>query len=197
MSYLPKRGSKQSPGADGPESLERSSGCQALSSRVLCVKFRHTSEVSQAQLILNQPALPTIYSLMHFADDSDMTKRVLIIDDERLVADTLNIILKRAGFESTAFYDASSALRWCNSYTPDVIVSDVVMPGMNGLEMAVRMKSQFPNCRIILISGQAVTADLAEEFKVRGHNFDILPKPLHPQQLISLIGEHGKVQRRA
>jgi len=127
----------------------------------------------------------------------DVTKRVLIIDDERLVADTLNIILQRAGFDSTAFYDATSALQWCHSYTPDVIVSDVVMPGINGLDMAVRMQKQFPKCHIILFSGQAVTADLVEEYKVRGYSFDILPKPLHPKKLIGLIGNEGDTPKHA
>lgn len=126
-----------------------------------------------------------------------VAKRVLIIDDERLVADTLNMILKRAGFESTACYDASSALQWCRTSTPDVIVSDVVMPGMNGLDMAVQMKNQFPHCHIILFSGQAVTADLLQEYKVRGFNFDILPKPLHPDKLLGLIGTDNQKPNHA
>jgi CheY-like chemotaxis protein len=65
------------------------------------------------------------------------------------------------------------------------------MPGLNGFEAALEIKKVCPACRLLLFSGQAATAELAQRFvdvfRARGFRFELLPKPLHPEALLSRI----------
>jgi DNA-binding NtrC family response regulator len=117
-----------------------------------------------------------------------MTKRVFVVDDERIIADSLATILNHSGYQASAFYDAESALLACELGNPDCIVTDVVMPGMSGVDLAVEIKDRFPACRVLLFSGQAATADLLATVRGRGLDFDVLPKPVHPRDLLAKIG---------
>ena len=60
---------------------------------------------------------------------------VLIVDDEKVIADTLSIILTHAGFITMTAYDGETALRIANAITPALLISDVVMPGITGVEL--------------------------------------------------------------
>jgi DNA-binding NtrC family response regulator len=117
-----------------------------------------------------------------------MTKRVFVVDDERIIADSLATILNHSGYQASAFYDAESALLACELGKPDCIITDVVMPGMSGVDLAVEIKDRFPACRVLLFSGQAATADLLATVRGRGLDFDVLPKPVHPRDLMAKIG---------
>src|ERR1700747_2739947 len=88
---------------------------------------------------------------------------VLIVDDERVIADTLSIILSKSGFTTMTAYDGATALNLANESSPDLLISDVVMPGMTGIDLAITMKYSFPECKVLLFSGQAATVDLLEE----------------------------------
>lgn len=66
------------------------------------------------------------------------------------------------------------------------MISDVVIPGRNGVETGIRVRELLPQCRVILFSGQAATADLLKEAR-GGHEFQILAKPVRPQTLLSII----------
>jgi len=78
-------------------------------------------------------------------------------------------------------------------FSPEVLLSDVLMPGMNGFELALRIKALLPDCRLLLFSGQASTAQLAreesEKFTRLGYRFELLPKPLHPDALLKILEE--------
>ena len=112
---------------------------------------------------------------------------VLVVDDERTIADTLAIILNKAGFNASAVYSGAEAIESARSVKPDLIVSDVAMPDMNGIEAMIRIRGFLPTCKILLFSGQANTVDLLENAHTRGHDFDILAKPVHPQDLIARL----------
>ncbi len=115
--------------------------------------------------------------------------RVLVVDDERVIADTLAIILNQAGFEASAVYTGTGAVDTAREVRPDLIISDVIMPDMNGIEAAIRIRGFLPACKILLFSGQAATADLLESARARGHEFEILAKPVHPQDLLAKLRE--------
>ena len=70
---------------------------------------------------------------------------------------------------------------------PDIVLTDVLMPDMDGVETAIRIRDACPKTRILLFSGQAATSDLLERAKSKGHQFELLPKPLHPTRLIAAI----------
>lgn len=113
--------------------------------------------------------------------------RVLVVDDERVIADTLAIILNQHGFEASAVYTGTAAVERAKSVRPDLVISDVIMPDMNGIEAAIHIRKFLPGCKILLFSGQAATADLLENARAQGHEFEILAKPVHPQDLLAKL----------
>lgn len=112
---------------------------------------------------------------------------ILVVDDERRIADTLALILNGKGYAAEAAYDPASALQICRQKRPELVLSDVVMPGMNGVEMAIEIRRQVPHCRILLFSGQAETLEILEDAKRRGYDFELLAKPLHPEDLLKRL----------
>ncbi len=111
----------------------------------------------------------------------------LVVDDERTIADTLTLILRHAGYAAKCAYSAEEALEYLSGHGVDLIVSDVVMPGMNGIELALRVREAQPRCEILLISGNATTQDLLEGARQRGHQFTLLAKPIPPIALLELV----------
>lgn len=116
-----------------------------------------------------------------------MAQRVFVVDDEPCIADTLATILQRSGYEVRPFYDAQSALEQFDALRPELVITDVMMPGMNGVEMAILIKQRHPDCKILLFSGQAATVNLLETARKQGYEFDILAKPVHPSDLLAKI----------
>lgn len=113
--------------------------------------------------------------------------RVLVADDEQVIANTLAIILNQAGFEARAVYSGEKAIDALDTFQPDMLISDVIMTGMTGIEAAIQTRSKLPNCKILLFSGQAATADLLERARAQGHEFEILAKPVHPTDLLAKL----------
>ena len=113
--------------------------------------------------------------------------KVLVVDDEHVIADTLTIILKQSGFEAQAAYDGETSVKAAASFRPDMLLTDVIMSGMTGIDAAIEISRLLPNCRILLFSGQAATADLMDCARANGHDFDIVPKPLHPTDLLARL----------
>lgn len=114
-------------------------------------------------------------------------KRVLVVDDEACIADTLALILRASGYDAAARNSANSALQECERRVPDLVITDVVMPEMNGIELATRIEQCYPECRILLISGLGSSFGLAAEARENGHNFEILSKPIRPAELLERI----------
>jgi CheY-like chemotaxis protein len=114
-------------------------------------------------------------------------RRVLVVDDEQVIADTLSIILNKAGFDASPVYTGTAAVESARTIQPDLIISDVIMPDMNGIEAAIQIRAFLPGCKILLFSGQAATADLLESARAKGHEFEILAKPVHPQDLLAKL----------
>ncbi len=119
--------------------------------------------------------------------------RILVVDDEAALADTLALIFQRAGYTATAVYGAEDALAFVRTNRPSLVVSDVVMPGMNGLAMAKTIRTAYPDCRVLLFSGNADTQDLLDAARREGHTFEVLAKPVPPPQMLekvaSLLGQ--------
>jgi CheY-like chemotaxis protein len=113
--------------------------------------------------------------------------KVLVADDERVIADTLAMILNQSGFSARAVYSGEKALELAAEFSPDMLISDVIMADLNGIDTAIRMRGLLPGIKILLFSGQAATADLLEKARANGHEFEILAKPVHPQDLLSKL----------
>ncbi len=113
--------------------------------------------------------------------------RVLVVDDEQVIADTLAKILDLNGYEASAVYTGTAAVESARALRPDLVISDVIMPDMNGIEAAISIRGFLPSCKILLFSGQAATADLLENARAQGHEFEILAKPVHPADLLAKL----------
>jgi CheY-like chemotaxis protein len=115
--------------------------------------------------------------------------RIFVVDDEPVIASTLAAILQMNGFSAKFFTCPLEALSAARSKAPDLLISDVDMPGISGVELAIRMRAQYPTCKILLFSGQAATVDLLEDARVQGHQFDLLLKPVPPTELLFELGK--------
>ena len=113
--------------------------------------------------------------------------KVLVVDDERVIADTLTMILNQSGFEARAVYSGEGALEMAQAFEPDMLISDVIMADLNGIDAAIRIRALLPRVKILLFSGQAATADLLEKARTQGYEFEILAKPVHPQDLLNKL----------
>jgi DNA-binding response OmpR family regulator len=117
---------------------------------------------------------------------------VLVVDDESAIADTLTEILSRSGYAAMAAYDGNDALESALLTPPELLITDVVLPGMSGIELAITVRRIFPDCKILLFSGQASTADLLTSAKRNGHHFTLLSKPVHPKDLLACVADSLK-----
>jgi CheY-like chemotaxis protein len=114
---------------------------------------------------------------------------VLVVDDESVIADTVSAILSRSGYASMTAYDAEEALETALQTPPEMLITDVILPGMNGIELAITVRRIFPDCKILLFSGQAAAADLLAPARAEGHRFTLLSKPIHPKELLARVME--------
>jgi CheY-like chemotaxis protein len=113
-------------------------------------------------------------------------KRVFVVDDEHVIADTLAKIFSNEGYETKAAYSAEEALVIVSEWHPHLAIVDVCLPVMSGIDLAIRFKAEYPDCKITLFSGQSAASDLLETARQSGHSFDILAKPLHPTELLTV-----------
>ena len=119
---------------------------------------------------------------------------VLVVDDERVIADTLSIILSKSGYKVLTAYDGRAALELARIAPPALLITDVVMPGMTGIELAIELVGVIPDCKVLLFSGQAATVDLLAKARDTGHEFTILTKPVHPTDMLRRVSECFNVQ---
>jgi DNA-binding NtrC family response regulator len=115
--------------------------------------------------------------------------RIFVDDDEPLIAASLAAILQMNGFSARFFTCPLEALAAARSESPDLIISDVAMPGISGIDLAIQMRAQYPNCKVLLFSGQAATSDLLENARAQGYDFRLLQKPVHPSEFLFEIGQ--------
>ena len=113
--------------------------------------------------------------------------RVLIVHDERIIADTLAQILAQSGYQARAVYSGEQAVQAASESIPDVLIAYVVMQGMNGVEAALLIRQICLRCRVLLFSGQFTTVDLLSRAGIDSPAFEILAKPVSPQVLLACL----------
>jgi CheY-like chemotaxis protein len=114
---------------------------------------------------------------------------IFVVDDEAVIAASLAAILQMNGFSAKFFTCPLEALAAARSESPDLIISDVAMPGISGIDLAIQMRAQHPGCKVLLFSGQATTSDLLEGAGAHGYDFRLLQKPVHPSEFLIEIGQ--------
>jgi DNA-binding response OmpR family regulator len=113
-------------------------------------------------------------------------KNILVVDDEHTIANSLSWVLNMEGFETRAAYSGEEAIEITQSFTPDILICDVLMTGISGVETALQIREKFPSCHILLISGHVSMAELVRS-DGRDGQFEFLSKPVHPRVLLEKL----------
>jgi FixJ family two-component response regulator len=120
--------------------------------------------------------------------------QVFVVDDEEDIAKMIAVVLQMNKFDATAFGDPVKALEQAKTAPPDYLISDVAMPGMNGIDLALAMQAKVPSCRVLLFTGDVGAPALVDKARKDGHDFALLMKPVHPMALVgalaALRGKH-------
>jgi DNA-binding response OmpR family regulator len=120
---------------------------------------------------------------------------VFVVDDEELITSSLGQILSREGFDVFGFTNPLHALEHMQTVEPALLISDVMMPQLNGIELAIQTKIVRPNCKILLFS--AAASEFSRQAWADGHDFRLLQKPVHPAILLHEIALIQAVRENA
>jgi DNA-binding NtrC family response regulator len=113
--------------------------------------------------------------------------RVLVVDDEKIIADTLTMILSISEYDARAAYSGEMAIEMARNFLPEMLITDVVMPGISGIETAIKLREMAPDCKVLLFSGQATSPAMVEAARAQDHHFELLAKPVHPSDLLARL----------
>lgn len=110
-------------------------------------------------------------------------RRILVVDDERTIADTLSVVFSFNGYQARAAYSAEQALEIAPEWRPDLVIVDMYLPGMSGIELATMLRARYWGLRVVLFSGQP---NAGEAIKAAGQSFEVLIKPVHPTEMLKM-----------
>lgn len=115
--------------------------------------------------------------------------RVLIVDDEHVIASSLATILRTFGFDAISVYSGYSAMETAFAWLPDVVVSDILMPGINGVDAILSMARRLPNSKFLLFSGHLQSHETLSRAHQQGLRFVFMPKPVPPEWVVEYLRE--------
>jgi CheY-like chemotaxis protein len=118
---------------------------------------------------------------------SDHSIRILVVEDEAVVLHTLQLILKQHGYNVRGARDGKEALAIVPTFSPNILLCDINLPDMDGIQISLEVKNALPDCRIVLLSGEITSTELLEEAEAQGYRFEVLAKPTEPQQLLRVL----------
>src|SRR6478735_8718502 len=108
-----------------------------------------------------------------------MKKKLLILDDEQSILDSLSRALADLGHELILCTDPHKALEIIKTEVPQVVITDLKMPGMDGLEVLQRVKEYNPDIQVILVTGHGSIDEAVMAMKKGAYDF--IPKPFNKQ----------------
>jgi FixJ family two-component response regulator len=133
------------------------------------------------------PGGNSVWQLEEYTSLHGQEMLIFVVDDEATITRTLVAIFSDAGFDAKGFINPTGALNAAQIICPDLLVTDVVMDHLNGVELGTLFRAMHPACRVLLFSGRTLDAGLMEDAKNRGHEFDFLEKPAHPLNLLATV----------
>jgi DNA-binding NtrC family response regulator len=123
--------------------------------------------------------------------------KVMLVDDEEEFVSTLSSRIKKRGFSSSVAITGEQALQFVDDQVPDVMVLDLKMPGIDGMEVLKRVKKSYPKVKVIILTGHGSEKNKTEAFSLGA--FGYLQKPVKIDELIEQIMrayKSGKEDRR-
>jgi DNA-binding response OmpR family regulator len=112
--------------------------------------------------------------------------RVLVVDDDENVSKSVALLFTGQGWEAQVAGSAEEAIELTAQWKPDLAILDIVLPGMNGIDLAGYFTTNLSLCRVLLFSGQPSTADLLKEAEAQGSAYQVLAKPVPPRELLEM-----------
>lgn len=112
---------------------------------------------------------------------------ILIVDDDPAITESLSLIFEKHGYAVRTALSAEEAIEAIAMWEPDLAILDVMLPRMNGIDLAMVLKANRPACHLVLFSGHAGTPALMEEAAKKGTMFEILAKPVHPLFMLDFV----------
>jgi FixJ family two-component response regulator len=120
---------------------------------------------------------------------SKTTPLVFVVDDEAIIAETLTTILLTNGYSALPFMDPLKVLDRANRLAPDLLLTDVRMPQMSGIDLGVKITEKYPHCKVLLFSGHASASNILNDRRIAQHGFCLVAKPVHPKDLLRKIND--------
>jgi DNA-binding NtrC family response regulator len=96
-------------------------------------------------------------------------------------------ILVACGHDAVPAYSAEAAIKLAARLTPHAVISDIVMGPVSGIELANHMRANFPNCKVLLISGHATASDFSQKLLARSSTLQFAPKPVPPDRILEFV----------
>jgi DNA-binding NtrC family response regulator len=112
---------------------------------------------------------------------------IFVVDDDLAIAKMLSVILQMNLFDAKPYGCPLEALAAAREKAPDYCISDISMPAMNGIELAIKLKQEMPTCKVLLFSGEDNSSKLVMDARAEGHDFNLVEKPIRPEHLISAL----------
>lgn len=116
-----------------------------------------------------------------------MQKRILVVDDEENARIGLSCILAQEGFGVDSVSNGFEALNYLRQQDTDVIISDINMPGMNGITFLRELNRQFPESNVIMITAYGEVESYIEAMNLGA--FEYLNKPVNVEELLSILNK--------
>jgi DNA-binding NtrC family response regulator len=113
--------------------------------------------------------------------------RILIVDDETIIADTLATVFASEGYDSRAAYSAEQALRSIADWSPHLAIVDVQLREINGMQFALNLREQWPDCQVALFTGLMDLTDLLAQARESNQRFEVIQKPVHPAEMLRMV----------
>jgi CheY-like chemotaxis protein len=114
---------------------------------------------------------------------------IFVVDDEEIIASTIVAILRLEGVDAVSFTSSSEALETSRSVAPDLLISDIIMPELSGTELAQHIQWRYPQCSVLLFTGEWDRADAEIAAFEDGLRYHLITKPVHPRELIRKVRE--------
>jgi CheY-like chemotaxis protein len=122
---------------------------------------------------------------------------LMVLDDEDAVRTTWTIIFRQQGYEVVPVDCGEAAIEAAHGRAPDLLLADIRLPDMSGIEAARRVLEIAPACQVLLISGDGESSETLEEARAQGVDFEVLPKPISPPELMKRIAFYIERRRSA
>lgn len=118
-----------------------------------------------------------------------MSQTILVVDDERCIADAAATILENEGFCAVPLYRAAEAIATLRTMNVALILTDVNMPDIDGVELALEAQKVCPRTKVLLMSGAETTESVRQRTGCENCPFRIMAKPFGISELVNMVGD--------